>query len=720
MNSQSSAHSAVIRRSWLQDEMTRDVRRSAVIAFGVVSFAAAIVTLWVLAHHSQEVLFNAWDARMYYGMVSDVAAGFKGSLTAGLGVIKRSLSSTHNGLYAVPIAFGFRYFGESWLSYQLLIVLIYQIPACVVIGLLGSALSLTHRLAIFCMTFTYCMILPAVWNPVLAYYPDVAALLALASMMVSYWVGRERLSLMTLFTTMCFAIVAILLRRHFVFPVASVFVSMAVNQVMIVLAESSTSEAKRKLRLRKMMIRGMKLLGCGIAVLGIMYLFAPQYTHQFFENKSAEYAGYRRDVFQVLQFNAKLTGAGTSLLAGLGYWLAYRTRLSRRSGVWFVVVFMMTWTVLWMLLASYRGVQYTLHAYPIFQAIGLGLGSVALFTSLNLPGRILSLSVLAFFLLRFILAPLAHSQTSIPYVFGSSLASNRTHAQDESAYRSLIQLLRSVSKNNRSIYVAAGSANMSDAVLKSVDESFPDSNAKRLHFVRAAQVDSRDWLPIPELIASDIIVVATPTQYHLEPDQQMVVNAVVQLMTTRNEFSNSYSKLSQSTVFSGGHFTVDVFVRNSPAVNAQTALFTLSYFVDLKKIMPGGQGPWVVLSRVSRQMGGPISNRSSWLYVETKKDSQVGPIQLVSTKKLSGSLTVNGGLRIGCSGSMKLSQITEKHVPTLVAQWPVHPTASSEYINFSKVIFSKSSRRFLLTIAATNNDMSDCNLFFQSLSIVQK
>jgi hypothetical protein len=686
--------------------------RTLAIGAAVVAVGALAVVAWVRAHHAREVLFNYWDARVYYGIAADLSAALKTSLSDAWNLVRGSLRSTHNALYAIPLALGYRVVGESWLSYKLLVTLLFHVPAAVALGLLGSVLATRRRLLSFCLVFGVALTLPSVWKATVSYYPDVAALLALVAMPLCYWIDG-RLSRRALAAIAVSGAVAVLLRRHFVFPVVSVFVALSVVETLAVLRRDATPRD----RARDLSLRAARLAASAAGAFALMYVVAPRYTAQFFANYSTLYTAYRVPFVPLVERFAADTGAVTTALAAVGVFVAVRTGWIARSAGWFIASFAVAWAALWWVGAGYGGPQYALHVFPLVQALGIGLGSASLLALGSSRGLVLGAIVPIGVALRFALGPFAQSETrSVELAFGPYLIPNRAHARDLASYRALLEELRRVAGNGKRVYVAASSTLISDAIVKSVDESFPAPGGERLDVIRAAHVDTRDTLPVPELLTADVIVVARPTQYHLAPKDQEVVDGVVRLMADGSRFAAGFTRVPRTISFATGPFEAEVFVRDRPTDTRQ-AIDALQRLVGPMDATPGGQGPWVVTSPTDQQTGGVTSPTSAWVYFESGKQRKV---DLVSVKEYSGALLLESRVRISkcAAATASIGLVSPDGTTTPLRSFDLKPPAKGASDEWRVPVSLQRPSRLLISFERSLDSEQGCAVYLADVRVV--
>lgn len=684
----------------------RGLRLAGGAAIGVV--LACVIAVWVRAHHAREVHLEGWDARVYVGLARALDEAFRRSAAEGWRALGDTLRSTHNGLYALPLVAGFRVLGASWESYKLLVALLYALPACAVLAGLAGAMATRRRRRAAVLSGAFALTLPALWSSVLACYPDVAALAALAGLLWVGWAARARLPPGALAAMAACAAAAVLLRRHFVFPVAAAYLAVALAHL-----AAPPPRAAARARLAHLGLGAVRLAASGGAALGVAFLVAPRYTAQFFQGYVQLYEGWRQPPgVLTLRFLGE-SGLGTTLLALAGLALAEARGLAARGAGRFLCAFAAAWAVAWWFGSGQAGLQYNLHVFPALQAVGLGLGAAAL---LELPRALPRLAAGAALLaasVRFLLAPWASGAGGAAQLaFGLDLAPARDHAPDLDAYRALIETLRAAAPPGKRIYVAAGSVRLSDAVLRSADELFPPEGA-RLEFLEAAQVDSRDALPVADLVRADVVVVGLPAQYHLAAEHQRLVGAVVRLMAEGRPFADAF-RLERTVGFRGG-LRADVYVRRRPTGVAEALALADGLLADLAA-RPGGQGPWVIVSPVARQASGATSPTSSWLSLEQERGA---PARLVSLGRVTGHVQVEGDLRLSACPGLRASAgcLSPDGAETALRSSTLLPTPADRFAQLRADLGAVVDCRVFLSLEADPPGGPGCDVYFRTLAL---
>jgi hypothetical protein len=132
---------------------------------------------------------------------------------------------------------------------------------------------------------------------------------------------------------------------------------------------------------------------------------------------------------------------------------------------------------------------------------------------------------------------------------------------DIAEIRALADMLRSVASSNDRVLVAASSVGLNPSVVKRILEGEGGPTV-----IDSPQVDSRDWMPLGELLAADIVVVPSRPLLHLPPGEQIVVDVIRRIFSESWPISTAFEKLPGSFALleRDGAVTVMIFRRTSP------------------------------------------------------------------------------------------------------------------------------------------------------------
>jgi hypothetical protein len=303
------------------------------------------------------------------------------------------------------------------------------------------------------------------------------------------------------------------------------------------------------------------------------------------------------------------------IIAAIGFTAALFKRSPGRQHVAFIVIFFGISWMQWMISVRQLGFHYTLH-FTLYIVLGILACIWVVWSELRSWKRSAALIFLGLFVVTNALVGLSSIELPSDALvvsdrFNLSLsglfsANNKPLVRkDYTEIVRLVDYLRSVSSPADPIYVAASSGTINDDILwhaertlhenvfdSQVDTFWDNKGLNVLHWVPFA--DSRDYYPLEKLLLSQYVVVATPFQYHLHPDEQKVVNVVVDAFEQHWELSQDFVRLPQQFALEN-QVMVTIYKRIRPTSFA-TSIHTLEAMHDYIGMQPGGQFSWIALS----------------------------------------------------------------------------------------------------------------------------
>jgi len=579
-----------------------------------------IITI-TFTYISSERTFYCWDYAAYHDMTIAKATYFRKlakdpsrGILETLKEIRTSTAREYSDFHTLLIVPFILTWGDSRLAYIISIALIYLLPYTLVTGAIGAKLIPSHpRLASWSAALLTLSV-PAAWLPTLRGYPDTGSA-ALIGVAILVYLHDPKLKHWWQIVLIGFCIAsAILFRRHFVYDGITLFVAITLQALI-----TCGSQMRRHTQeaLRELFRSGMRI---GLTVASSMIMLAilgwPFIERVLSTNFGALYASYQVPFSKNVEYYSSFYGWIACILAGLGIAVGIRSRTLARPAAVFMVLFESVSLVQWFITVKQLGFHYTLHF-----TLGVVQGIVALgWTAwMRLKGRTRTLALSAIgicFVCNAIvgLAPAGtlggNISTSLQSLGIRELFSANHPPQVREDYNEisrLINYLYTVASAEEPIYVAASSGVLSDDLLwhaertlrgdilsRSFDEFWRSKDLNLLHWVPF--VDSRDYYPLEKLLQSQYVVVATPFQYHLHPEEQDVVKVVVDVFTENWRFAHDFTCLPEQFQLADG-VVVKVYKRVR-ATSLETALRTLKNMQEYICPRPGGQLSWINASGV--------------------------------------------------------------------------------------------------------------------------
>lgn len=224
----------------------------------------------------------------------------------------------------------------------------------------------------------------------------------------------------------------------------------------------------------------------------------------------------------------------------------------------------------------------------------------------------------------------------------------------------LVAYLRAESSDSDPIYVAASSHTLSDDLLWHADrtlheevmasashEFWQSRHLNLLHWVPFA--DSSGYYPLEKLLQSHYVVIATPFQRNLRPEEHDVIRVVHTMFTEQWAFADDFTRLPEQFSLSDGA-AVSVYRRARPT-SLETAVSSLRDMQAFIGERPGGQLNWIGLNAAS---GSYVSKSSGTTYrIDTSLDPAPAARSFVYLDGFTDQTVVSGALQVrdaGCGG----------------------------------------------------------------------
>lgn len=605
-------------RGLLTTFLPRDCQRLLIDGFLLLLYVL-IVTIVTFVYVSNEHTFYYWDYSIYHDMTLEKAIYFRelpkysrNEVLEALKEIWKSTAEDYSDIHTLLIIPFILTFGASRLVYILSITLIYLLPFALVTGAIAAKLIPSHPRIVFWSAALLTLFVPAVWLPTLRGYPDTgsAALIALA-ILVYLHDSKLRHWWQIVLIGFCIAS-ATLFRRHFVYDGITFFVAITLQALFAFVARVRQRPQEAWHGLFRSSIRiGLTLAATLITMAILGWPFIDRVLHT---NFGLLYASYERPFSENLRYYKSYYGWIACILAGLGATAGIRNRVLARPAAIFVVLFAGFSLMQWTFAVKQLGIHYTLHF-----TLGILLGLVVFVQTawITLKGRtrtlVLSASSAYLVFNAFIgLAPV-DILDNIPIVstsFGMrELFSANYPPLKRADYDEIVRLidyLRTTASAKEPIYVAASSDILNDNLLWHAERTLYEKvmsysvhefwQNRELTILWIPFADSRDYYPLEKLLESQYVVIATPFQFHMRPEEQDVLKVVLDAFAENWECAQDFTRLPVQFSLPDG-VVVHVYKRLR-TTSLQTVLRTLKDMQDYVGTRPGGQPSWIKVSGI--------------------------------------------------------------------------------------------------------------------------
>lgn len=579
---------------------------------GLLIILMLIAMTFTFTYVSNEHTFYWWDYTTYQNLTEAKVNDF---LESPINALYTTWRSTNRDYSSIPtlLLIPFRFaFGNSRLVYVLSITLLYLFPFVLVIAAIAAKLIPSHPRAVYYSTALLILLTPTAWAPTLRGYVDTGAALLIALAILIYLQDVKLKHWWQIVLIGFLLALAPLFRRHFIYDCIAFFTAIALQAIIIFASElrQYPSNARRNLFERSVRIT----LTIAATLIALAILGGPFIKKVINTNFSLMYASYEVSGGEGFRYYGYAYGWVVWILAGLGFVAGIRTRVLAPSVTIFIVIFGSFSLLQWVFVVKQVGVHYTSHFTLL---VVLGLAAFIWTALLTLKDRIRTL-VLSFSGVYLILnavmglapvdilnntpmRPTRFGMSQIPEIAGTKLSELFSvnypplYRTDYDEVVRLIAYLRTVTPKQAPIYIAASSSLLNNNLLESADSSLHKQKQK-LNFLPVPQVDSRDFYPLDLLLQAQYVVVATPLQYHLRPNEQNVIKVVVDAFNDNWEIAQDFTRLPVQFRLANG--TVVKVYKRLHETSLKTALLTLKSMQKHIGTRPARKTDWVILNTV--------------------------------------------------------------------------------------------------------------------------
>lgn len=537
---------------------------------------------FVLLYLRQEHSLHFWDYAMYANMALALFdqlshGGFWASFLG-------SFAQNYNFLFTLPSLLSFALFGPSRDVFILTnFVFYFAAHQAALAFLLRRVFVLTWDRALL-WVMGLCSLTPFLWYPLLQGYPDNGAAAALVAAL-GLLAGKKK-ALRDYALAGAALGLAIVLRRHYAYPALAVMAAGALFDWL----QQKPSRAHLLALLKP-------YAAMGAAALGVLVAFEPFYLKEMLTTDFGQlYKSYERGAGTIVLYIASRMGLLLLALVAFGFTLLLSGKLYHKKPAFLVLLAFFFWLVLWVAGPAQAGEHYLIALPPALCLIGLyavwnGLKKHKQASMLRGIG---ALFLTANTLYAFALGPLAlPSEPPRPGLF-SSARPPWVRADYDSAL-SLAKYLASTTTDQDKIVAVGSSFIFNQDLLRAAYTDVLRDLPTASRFIPAPETDSQQQAPLDVFATATVFVVASPTQYHLDPDRQKVVGSLAAAIGTTGAVG--MIKDTESFSLSGG-VRVDIYRRKSPTPEQLHAGLSV-----IRDIMPANK---------------------KWVHVESNGDYQQG------------------------------------------------------------------------------------------------
>lgn len=503
-----------------------------------------------------EKAFYFWDWAGYPLVAQDVADALARSPSEAWAQVMASLRGDYARYYAVPLAPLLAWVEGGRAAYVAAVAALYLTAfALAAAWLMARLFPWLGRRGFWAVACAVPLVPPA-WGVVVRGYPDpLAAAFATLALLVAVCDPGFRRWRTPLLAGVCLA-VAILLRRHLAYFAIAEHLAAG----LVVLSVGWRDGLRRLLR------AGARLAVLPLVMLATLHLGNPHFIPKVLAvDYGALYASYQLSIWAMAGFFGLL--AGWSLLApalvGLGF-CAWR---DRSPGRLLMLATLGLWSVMWIVQVRQKGD----HQLLTVVVLALVFGGLRLIEAAAPGRRRMAAAGLAAVLV-------ANAVWSfVPFgVQGDGYAAEpgwrRVFArpypplrrEDYAEVARLADVLRRDYSDWRAIYTAAASRDLNFDLLQKAGPALHPGGPHSLLVPPVPEIDSRDPLPVEELMRAEVIVAATPPQYSLWPEAHDLIRVVLTGLEEGWPVLDDFRRRPETFSLRGG-VTVSLWERGRPS-----------------------------------------------------------------------------------------------------------------------------------------------------------
>jgi hypothetical protein len=451
-------------------------------------------------------------------------------------------------LFLLPFNFAF---GNGRLSYILSITDTYAIPAAFFFGVLLMKIVRPREkesLAVFFIVLLTVALFAPLWNPLLRGYPDVVGVLIINALLLLLFAGRsiDQCNVSRLVAIGVLLAFLVLLRRWYAYWVVSFFIAIAIERLLFLFP-------KHRLDLKHYRPSARSIFVVGAVSAGLFFLAAtPVAKKMLVTDYSDIFSAYKVNVTVAQSFMRWYHYFGFSfvMLSLFGVAQSIFGSNTRR-----ISMFLLIQSIAAFLLFS-RVQDFGSQHYYLFvptMIVFISLSAISVYLRLN--KRILRILFLGgYTLILFLNFSVVFIQKASDYLDKIAfLLPGERHfpyfRSDMNEIALLVDILENIARTKRDghVYTVASSIVFNDDILRNACLSLGKSSEICGNVLPASHVDKRDGFP-QQFLASELVLVAEPVQYHLRPDDQTVVGVLTDHILNQKGIGKSYRKLPYEVV----------------------------------------------------------------------------------------------------------------------------------------------------------------------------
>ncbi|AUO06968.1 hypothetical protein C0638_10610 [Paenibacillus sp. lzh-N1] len=511
-----------------------------------------LIGLFVVSYNSQERFVYFWDFSGYWTTtISYTDMWFSSPIDAITKIYASILKDEYNVVPQVPLVLLLKLLGASFPMFTLSIYIAYVIPFFSLIGAMilrvisDNNKEISSKIVI--LIISSIALVTSIIQPVLSGYLDSAGLIACIFITgIVYLREKNQVRTIPFYFTMIFFLIGLaFIRRWYAYWILGFFIAYGLI-IVYRLMFSKGEERKRAI----VSLRDIFLIGLSCLVI-LLVGFREFFTRSLYTNYQDLYSAYQsgglpHNIELLLQNFGWLTL--TILIIGIIEGWIRNKKL--RPFIFGLVIQMVISFYLFVRVQS-MGQQ---HYYILVPSLTV-LFALGVFSLTKLSGRDWYKIIVSCLIMILLIGNFSHSfiRQQLPLLknFNGIYTSNQTYPRvrtDLEQLRLISSYLNELSRNEKPIYVISSSFIFNDDILRKL--SMPDNLNPVPSLIGVSHVDKRDGLP-KGFLQAEIVVVADPIQYHLNPDDQRVIGELAKPFLHNTGIGKSFLLKKTFTISEG-------------------------------------------------------------------------------------------------------------------------------------------------------------------------
>lgn len=500
----------------------------------IIGVLALAQLLFVITYIMSERSLAFWD----YAMYARMAIGWFGTqgFSAAFDTFIQSLSQKYNLIYALPSFVSFALFGATRNVFIVTnFVVFFLLHEAAIAFVLRRVFAIGWPRALL-WSLGLCWLVPFMWYPLLEGYPDngaaAALVFALGFALPKHKSWKQALAIGALFG------LSVVLRRHYAYPVLSALFVFGLFDAFPLLRGKGSGRKNKILALGK--TYGMIAVG----LIGTMVALEPLYVLEMIKTSYASlYISYERPPAYVALFALSRLGLFLIVPTVAGFWAGLKNGKQERERIAKIAALAPAWFLIWCFGPGQAGEHYLISILPVVCVVGLYAGFHELPKKPakgylpHVAGALLLINALHAFWFSPFVVP-----TDTPRLGVFSLQRPPWVREDYDEVIALADYLGKTTSPQDKIVVAGSSfAFNQDLMRAAYTDALPDVSPA-FRFLQAPESDGEQEPPLNVYAIANIYVVATPAQYHLEPERQKVITALTDMFPPDEKAASVFSK----------------------------------------------------------------------------------------------------------------------------------------------------------------------------------